>query len=108
MSINKTILLGRTCKDVDYKEFPNGGASASVTLVTNKRAFKMSNGTEVPEKATYHYLVFHGGYAKVAQEHVKKGKQIYIEGENRDRTYTDKNGVERTTREIIVNKLELL
>lgn len=109
MSVNKVILLGNVCEDPRIKVFNNGGKAAQFTIATNKRAFKGKNGTEVPEKAEFHNVVISAsGLVNVAEQYIKRGHKVYIEGELRNRTYEDGDGVKRFITEVIAHTIELL
>lgn len=109
MSVNKVILLGNVCEDPRIKVFNNGGKVAQFTLATNRRAYKAKDGKEIPEKAEFHNLVVSApGLVDVAEKYVKRGHKIYVEGELRNRTYEDGDGVKRFITEIVVHSLELL
>lgn len=109
MSVNKVILLGNVCEDPRIKVFNNGGKVAQFTLATNRRAYKAKDGKEIPEKAEFHNLVVSvPGLVDVAEKYVKRGNKLYVEGELRNRTYEDGDGVKRFITEIVVHSLELL
>lgn len=109
MSVNKVILLGNVCEDPRIKVFNNGGKVAQFTLATNRRAYKAKDGKEIPEKAEFHNLVVSApGLVDVAEKYVKRGNKLYVEGELRNRTYEDGDGVKRFITEIVVHSFELL
>ena len=107
MSVNKIILLGNVGKDPEVKEFSDGGKVANFSLATTERAFKLQNGTEIPEKTEWHNLTVKGGLAKVAEQYVKKGTKLYVEGKIRTRSYKT-NGEKRYITEIHVSEFEML
>lgn len=108
MSVNKVILLGHVGKDPDVKYFDNGSAVASFSLATTEKGYTAQNGTQIPDRTEWHNIVCWKGLAKVAEQFIKKGAQIYIEGRIRTRSYDDQNGVKRYVVEIYADKLELL
>lgn len=108
MSVNKVILLGHVGKDPDVKYFDNGSAVASFSLATTEKGYTAQNGTQIPDRTEWHNIVCWKGLAKVAEQFIKKGTQIYIEGRIRTRSYDDQNGVKRYVVEIYADKLELL
>ena len=108
MSVNKVILVGNVGKDPDVKYFDNGSAVANFTLATTERGYTAANGTQIPDRTEWHNIVCWRGLAKVAEQFVKKGTQVYIEGKIRSRTYDDANGVKRYINEIYADNLELL
>lgn len=108
MSVNKVILIGNVGKDPDIKYFDNGSAVANFTLATTERGYTAANGTQIPDRTEWHNIVCWRGLAKVAEQFVRKGTQVYIEGKIRSRTYDDANGAKRYVLEIYADNLELL
>lgn len=108
MSVNKVTLLGHTGKAPDFKEFDNGGCVATFSLATTKRAFTTKDGRQIPERTEWHNIVLQNGLAKVANQYVKKGDKLYIEGELRTRSYDDAQGVKRYITEIVATDMEML
>lgn len=108
MSVNKVILVGNVGKDPDVKYFDNGSAVANFTLATTERGYTAANGTQIPDRTEWHNVVCWRGLAKVAEQFIRKGSQVYIEGKIRSRTYDDANGIKRYVSEIYVDNLELL
>ncbi len=108
MSVNKVILIGNVGKDPDIRYFDNGSAVVNFTLATTERGYTAANGTQVPDRTEWHNIVCWRGLAKVAEQFVKKGTQLYIEGRIRTRSYDDHNGVKRYVVEIYADNMELL
>jgi len=108
MSVNKVILIGNVGKDPDVKYFDNGSVVANFTLATTERGYTAANGTQIPDRTEWHNIVCWRGLAKVAEQFIKKGSQVYIEGKIRSRTYDDANGVKRFVIEIYADNMELL
>ena len=108
MSVNKVILMGHVGKDPEVTVFENGGVVAQFTFATTDRAFKNKNGDEIPERTEWHNIVLQNGLAKVAEQYVKKGDKLYIEGKLRTRNYDDSNGVKRYITEVYGTNMEML
>lgn len=108
MSVNKVILVGNVGKDPEIRYFDNGSAVANFPLATTERGYTAANGTQIPDKTEWHNIVCWRGLAKVVEQFVRKGGQLYIEGKIRSRTYDDQNGVKRYVYEIYVDNLEIL
>ena len=108
MSVNKVILVGNVGKDPEVKYFDNDRAVANFSLATTERGYRTSGGIDVPEKTEWHNITCWGGLAKVAEQYVKKGDPLYIDGKIRSRSYDDKNGVKRYITDIHVDNLEML
>lgn len=108
MSVNRVTLIGHVGKDPDVKHFDNGTAVASFSLATTEKGYTAQNGTTIPDRTEWHNIVCWRGLAKVAEQFVKKGNQLYIEGKIRSRSYDDANGVKRYVTEVYVDNFELL
>lgn len=108
MSVNKVILIGNVGKDPEVRYFDNGSSVVNFSLATTERGYTAANGTQIPDRTEWHNIVCWRGLAKVAEQFVKKGTQIYIEGKIRTRSYDDQNGVKRYIVEIYADNLELL
>lgn len=108
MAVNKVILIGNVGKDPDVKYFDNGSAVANFTLATTERGYTAANGTQIPDRTEWHNIVCWRGLAKVAEQFVRKGGLVYIEGKIRSRTYDDANGIKRYVVEIYADNMELL
>lgn len=105
--INKAILIGNLGKDPDTRYMPNGGAVTNLTLATSE-GWKDKQTGQVHERTEWHNVVFFNRLAEIAKEYLKKGSKIYVEGSLRTRKWTDKNGVERYTTEIVGSELQML
>lgn len=108
MSVNKVILLGNVGKDPDVKNFANGGMVAQFTFATTDRGYKTKDGKDVPERTEWHNIIVQNSLAKVAEQYVKKGDKLYIEGKLRTRSYEDNNKVKRYITEIVATSMEML
>lgn len=108
MSVNKVILMGHTGEAPDFREFDNGGCVATFSLATTKRGYTTKDGRQIPERTEWHNVVLQNGLAKVANQYVKKGDKLYIEGELRTRSYDDVQGVKRYVTEIVATDMEML
>ena len=108
MSVNKVILVGNVGKDPEMKYFDDNNAIANFSVATNERGFTTSSGTQIPDRTEWHNVVCRRGLAKIAEDYVKKGTLVYVEGKIRTRSYDDQSGVKRYITEIIADSLELL
>lgn len=100
--INKVILVGNLGQDPEVRYLPSGGAVCSVTLATSESWRDKATG-ELKEQTEWHRVVLFGKLAEVAGEYLRKGSQVYIEGQLRTRKWTDQAGVEKYTTEVVVN-----
>jgi len=108
MSVNKVILIGNVGKDPDVRYLDNHVCVANLTLATTERGYTAQNGTQVPDRTEWHNLVFWRGLAETVEKYVHKGDKLYIEGNIRNRSYDDQNGVKRYVTEIFVDSMEML
>ncbi|EEJ6976184.1 single-stranded DNA-binding protein, partial [Salmonella enterica] len=100
--VNKVILVGNLGQDPEVRYLPNGNAVANLSLATSD-TWKDKQTGEPKERTEWHRVVLYGKLAEVAGEYLRKGSQVYIEGELRTRKWTDQNGQERYTTEVVVS-----
>lgn len=100
--INKVILIGNLGQDPDIRYMPDGGAVANIALATSETWRDKTTG-EMKELTEWHRVVLFGKLAEVASEYLRKGAQVYIEGQLRTRKWTDQTGQERYTTEVVVH-----
>lgn len=100
--VNKVILVGNLGQDPEVRYMPNGGAVANITLATSESWRDKTTG-ENREVTEWHRVVLFGKLAEVAGEYLRKGSQVYIEGQLRTRKWTDQSGQEKYTTEVVVN-----
>lgn len=105
-SVNKVILIGNLGKDPETRYMSNGEAVTNITLATTD-TWKDKNG-EKQEKTEWHRVTFYRKLAEIAGEYLKKGRSVYIEGRLETRKWTDKNGVERYTTDIVASDMKML
>ncbi len=98
--INKVILVGRLGNDPEVRYIPNGGAVANLQVATSESWRDKQTG-EMREQTEWHRVVLFGKLAEVAGEYLRKGAQVYIEGQLRTRSWED-NGITRYVTEILV------
>ena len=102
-SLNKVLLIGRLGADPDIKQMVNGKSVARLSLATSN-TWKDKNTGEKKEKTEWHRIViFNEGLVNVVQQYVKKGAQVYIEGQLTTRKWKDeKSGQDRYSTEVIL------
>lgn len=105
--VNKVILVGNLGRDPEVRYSPNGQAVANVTIATSE-SWKDKNTGEKQERTEWHRIVFWGKLAEIAGEYLKKGSQIYVEGRLQTRKWTDKEGHEKYTTEVVANEMQML
>ena len=106
-SVNKVILVGNCGRDPEIRYLPSGQAVANVTLATSSRR-KDKNSGEMIEDTQWHRITFFDRLAEIAGEYVKKGNPIYEEGRLKYGKFTNKDGVEQNTCDIIATEMQLL
>ncbi|AGZ17812.1 single-stranded DNA-binding protein [Enterobacteria phage IME_EC2] len=100
--VNKVILVGNLGQDPEVRYMPSGGAVANITIATSESWRDKQTG-EQKEQTEWHRVVLFGKLAEVAGEYLRKGSQVYIEGQLRTRKWTDQSGAEKYTTEVVVN-----
>lgn len=106
--MNKVMLIGNVGKEPEIRYVDSGVCTAQVALATTTRGYTLPGGTQVPEKAEWHRLLFWRQLAETVERYVHKGDKLYVEGELRTRSYTDQKGITRYITEIWVNQMEML
>ncbi len=106
-SVNKVIIVGNLGKDPEVRYMPSGSAICNITVATS-RQWKDKTSGERQEETEWHRVALFDRLAEIAGEYLKKGRPVYIEGRLKTRKYTDKDGVEKYTTEIVANEMQLL
>lgn len=104
--VNKVILLGHLGRDPEMRYQPSGGAIANFSVATSE-TFKDKEGNK-QERTEWHRVVLFGRTAEIAGEYLRKGSMAYVEGRLQTRKWTDKEGQERYTTEIVGDRLQLV
>ncbi|MFW8631573.1 single-stranded DNA-binding protein [Vibrio natriegens] len=99
--INKVILVGNLGNDPEIRYMPNGGAVANITIATSDSWRDKATG-EQREKTEWHRVVLFGKLAEVAGEYLRKGSQVYVEGQLQTRKWQDQSGQDRYSTEVVV------
>jgi single-strand DNA-binding protein len=105
-SVNKVILVGNLGRDPEVRYMPSGDAMVNLSIATAEN-WKDKNGDR-QEKTEWHRVVMFGRLAEIAGEYLKKGSQAYIEGRLQTRKWTDKEGQEKYTTEIVADRMQML
>ena len=106
MSVNKVILVGRLGRDPETRYTGAGQAVANFSVATDE-SYKDKNG-ERQKRTEWHKIVVWGKQAEIAQQYLKKGSLIFIEGRIQSREWQDKEGQKRTSFEIVANNFRML
>jgi single-strand DNA-binding protein len=106
-SVNKVIIVGNLGRDPEVRYNPNGGAWCTVSIATSRNWKDKTSGEKV-EETEWHRVVFNDRLAEIAGEYLKKGRSVYVEGRLKTRKWTDKDGAEKFTTEIIAQEMQML
>lgn len=100
--INKVILVGNLGQDPEVRYMPNSNAVTTLSIATSESWRDKQTG-EMKEQTEWHRVVLFGKLAEVASEYLRKGSQVYIEGQLRTRKWQDQHGQDRYSTEVVVN-----
>jgi single-strand DNA-binding protein len=106
MSVNKVILVGRLGRDPETR-FTSGGQAIANFSVATDESYKDRNG-ERQKRTEWHKIVVWGKQAEIAQQYLKKGSLVFIEGRIQSREWQDKEGQKRTSFEIVATNFRML
>jgi|JFJP01.1.fsa_nt_gi single-strand DNA-binding protein len=106
-SVNKVILVGNLGKDPETRYMPNGDAVTNITLATTD-SWKDKNSGDKREATEWHRVVFFRKLAEIANQYLRKGSQVYIEGSLKTRKWQDQSGQDRYTTEIVADEMKML
>ena len=103
-SLNRVMLIGNLGRDPEVRAMQNGGKVCTLSLATSE-TWKDKNSGERKEKTEWHrVVVFDDRLVDVAEKYLKKGSKVYVEGSLQTRKWTDKNGVEKYSTEVVLQK----
>ena len=106
-SVNKVILVGNLGRDPEVRYSPEGAAICNMSIATTSTWKDKASG-ERREETEWHRVVMYNRLAEIAGEYLKKGRSVYIEGRLQTRKYTDKDGVEKYSTEIVADRMQLI
>ncbi len=103
-SVNKVILVGNLGQDPEVKRMPSGEAIVNLSIATSENWRDKQSG-ERKEKTEWHRVViFNEGLAKIAEQYLKKGSKVYLEGQLQTRKWQDKTGADRYSTEVVLQR----
>jgi single-strand DNA-binding protein len=103
-SVNKVILVGNLGRDPEARNMPSGGKVVSFSVATSETWNDRASG-ERKEKTQWHRVaIFNERLGEIAEKYLRKGSKVYLEGSVETRKYTDKDGQERETTEIVLGR----
>ena len=101
-SVNKVILIGNLGRDPEIKQMPSGGSIANLSIATSETWRDKASG-ERKEKTEWHrVVVFNEGLVRVVEQYLKKGAKVYLEGQLETRKWTDKDGNDKYSTEVVL------
>ena len=101
-SVNKVILVGNLARDVEVRNFPSGGKVVNLRVATSEQWKDKATG-ERKERAEFHSVaIFNEGIGRVAEQYLRKGSTVYIEGQLETRKWQDQSGADKYTTEIVL------
>ncbi len=101
-SVNKVILVGHLGKDPESRSFQSGGKIVNMSIATSERWKDRASGDQRERTEWHSIVVMNEGLVKVAEQYLKKGAKVYVEGQLRTRKWQDQQGVDRYSREIVL------
>jgi single-strand DNA-binding protein len=105
-SVNKVILVGNLGRDPEARNMPSGGKVVSFSVATSETWNDRASG-ERKEKTQWHRVaIFNEKLGEIAEKYLRKGSKVYLEGQIESRKYTDKEGQERETTEIVIGRFK--
>ena len=101
-SVNKVILIGNLGRDPEVRSFQNGGKVCNLALATSEQWKDKTTG-ERQERTQWHQIaIFNEGLVRIAEQYLKKGSKVYIEGQLETRKWQDQSGNDRYTTEVVL------
>lgn len=105
--VNKVILVGTLGANPESRTFPNGGSVCQFSIATSEKWQNKQTGDWI-EQTEWHRIVTNNRLGEIAQQYLKKGSKVYIEGSLRTRKWNDQNGQERYSTEVRADHLQIL
>uniref|UniRef100_UPI0039B90CC3 single-stranded DNA-binding protein n=1 Tax=Albidovulum sp. TaxID=1872424 RepID=UPI0039B90CC3 len=103
-SVNKVILVGNLGRDPEVRSFPNGGKVCNLRIATSE-TWRDRNTGERKERTEWHSVaIFNENLAKIAEQYLKKGSKVYVEGQLETRKWQDQSGADRYTTEVVLRQ----
>lgn len=103
-SVNKVILIGNLGADPEVRRMPSGDAVVNLRLATTESWRDKQSGERKDKTEWHRVVIFNENLAKIAEQYLKKGSKVYVEGQLQTRKYQDKDGVEKYNTEIVLQR----
>ena len=105
--LNKAMIIGNVGQDPEMRYMPNENAVVTLSVATSE-SWKDKQSGQMQDRVEWHRVVMFGKLAEIAGKYVKKGSKLYLEGSIRTRKWTDNQGQDRYTTEIVANEMQML
>lgn len=105
-SVNKVILLGNLGKDPEVRRMTSGEPVVTLSLATSERWRDKSSGEQKEKTEWNRVVIFNPHLAEVAEKYCRKGSKVYVEGQLQTRKWTDKDGAEKFSTEVVLQKFK--
>lgn len=102
-SVNKVILIGNLGKDPEARSMNNGGEVVNFTIATSER-WNDRDGNRQEKTEWHNVVIFNENLGKIAKQYLRKGSSVYVEGQLQTRKWTDKDGNDRYTTEVVLQR----
>jgi single-strand DNA-binding protein len=106
-SVNKVIIVGNLGRDPEMRNMANGDAIANIAVATSYKSTDRNSG-EMKESTEWHRIAFFGRLAEIVGQFLKKGALVYVEGHLQTRKYSDKDGGDKYSTEIVAESMQML
>ena len=103
-SVNKVILIGNLGRDPEVRRLNSGDAVVSFSLATTKSWRDKATGERKDRTEWHNIVIFNENLGKIAEQYLKKGSKVYLEGQLQTREFTDKDGNQRKTTEVVLQR----
>ncbi len=107
MDLNKVMIIGRLTRDPELRTTPTGASVCQIGLATNFVYTNQQSGQKV-EQVEYHNVTLWRKLAEIANQYLKKGRRVYIEGRLQTRSWDGKDGIKRSRTEIVADNMIML
>lgn len=101
-SVNKVILVGNLGRDPEIRQMPSGGSIANLSVATSETWRDRQSGERKERTEWHRVVIFSDGLVKIAEQYLRKGSKVYIEGQLETRKWTDQSGQEKYTTEVVL------
>lgn len=101
-SVNKVILVGNLGNDPEVRNLPSGGKVVNLSVATSEKWRDRTSGEQKERTEWHRVVIFNEGLAKIAEQYLKKGSKVYLEGQLQTRKWTDQSGADKYSTEVVL------